>query len=151
MAVISKDGAPANHLDAFDPGLSFLASQAAVALDNLLLGKPSEMQAVKLLGARLAHSTEEIEGGEGRRSLMDPATISVFSNAIAASGIRPIHTLPELAFEAWRLAEDLQKSQSTSEKHRLELLRTFCSHLANSVLAHEQSNFDTQFSDDNWS
>ena len=151
MAIISKNGVATKSLDAFDPGLSFLASQAAVELDNLLLGKSSKLQAVKLLGERLAHSTEKIEGGEGRRSLMDPATVSVFSNAIAASGIPKVQTLPELAQEAWRLANDLQESQSTSDKQQLEVLRTFCTHLAKSLVAHEQSDLEMQSSDENWS
>ena len=151
MAIISKNVVEAKYLDAFDPGLSFLAAQAAVELDNLLLSKSSELQAVRLLGERLAHSTEEIEGGKDRRSLMDPATVSVFSNAIAASGIPKVQTLPELARQAWRLANALQESQSSSDKQGLERLRTFCTHLAKSVMAHEQSDLAMQSSDENWS
>lgn len=141
------------RLNVLDPGLPFLASQAAIELDNLLLGCEVELQSVERLAGRLEGSTEQIAETEERKSLMDPATISVLSSAVAASGMSKMQTLADLANEAWRIANDLQSSKSDRDrdKSRVERLRAFCNCLAQSAVAHERSLYDMQSVDRNWS
>lgn len=141
------------RLNVLDPGLPFLASQAAIELDNLLLGREVELQSVERLAGRLEGSTEPIAGTEGRKSLMDPATISVFSNAVDASGMPKIQTLADLANKACRIADGLQSSKSDRDrdKSRVERLRAFCNCLAQNAIAHERSLYDMQSVDKNWS
>jgi len=141
----------AKRFKSFDPGLPFLASQAAIELDNLLLGKDVDPKAVKQLAQQLEESTAPAVGAEGRTSLMDPATVSVFSSAISASGRPRVQTLAELASQAWQIARELQDSRENSEKQRLEQLGTFCTHLARSAIAHERALCDMQSPNKDWS
>lgn len=140
-----------NRLDALDPGLPFLASQAAIELDNILLGQDVELQAACFLAERIQNSTEENPGNDDRKSLMDPATITLFSSAVAASGIQNLRTLDDLANEAWRLANALRGSATETDRERIERLRTFCTFLAQSAVAHERQILERQTSDKNWS
>ena len=148
MSYIPDNHCVSNCLSVSDPGLSFLASQAAIELDNHLLGKDVEFKAVKQLAARLECSTEEISGTGSRKPLMDTATVVVFSNAIAASGM-PAKSLAELAQKASEIASALQ--DSNLERSDIERMRAFCNCLARSVLAHEQSLYDMQSVNTNWS
>ncbi len=147
---------PENHcvddpLSVSDPDLSFLASQAALELDNHLLGKKVEFKSVKWLAARLECSTEEIGGTEARKPLMDTATVVVFSNAIAASGMH-VSSLADLAKQAWEIANTLRDSSLVSrDSKEIKRMRAFCNHLARSVIAHERSLYDMQSVNTNWS
>lgn len=141
----------AKRFTALDPGLPFLASQAAIELDNLLLGKDVDLKAVEQLGQRLENSTEQVAGTEGRTSLMDPATVCVFNGAISASGMPRVQTLAELASKAWQIARDLRASKEESNKQRIEQLGTFCTYLARSAIAHERTFYDMQFPNKDWS
>ena len=134
-----------------DSDLPFLASQAAIELDNLLLGKNVDLKAVKRLAQQLEDSTAQGVGTENRISLMDPATVSVFSNAISTSGMQEVKTLGELAGKAWQIARELQGSQEDSEKQRLQQLGTFCTHLARSAIAHERALYDLHSPNKDWS
>ena len=140
-----------NRLSALDPGLPFLASQAAIELDNLLLGRDVELKAVKQLAERLDQSTGQVAGTESHRSLTDPATITLFNRAVVASGKLDVRTVDELASEAGRIAHELQNSEEKSDKGQIKYLRTFCTHLAQSALALEQSLFKTHSRAKNWS
>lgn len=141
----------ARRFTALDPGLPFLASQAAIELDNVLLRKNVELKAVSQLAQRLERSTEQVAGTEDRKSLMDPATVSIFNSAIVASGMQKVQTLAELASEAWQIARELQGSTRESNRQRVEKLRTFCTHLARSAVAHERALYEMQSANKNWS
>ena len=83
-------------VSAMDPGLSLLASQAAVELDNLLQHGSTRLDAVRSLGERLGKSTEAVEGTSDRRALMDlaaarPEPIPVFAEM---SSTNPVFILP---------------------------------------------------------
>jgi hypothetical protein len=143
-----------NGLSALDPSLSYLASEAAFELDNILIGEISnEPVAVKLLAQRLQNSTEAIGAGDTRQSLMDPTTISVFSNAIAASGLARVSTLEDLAAKAWKISQDLEHSSKEvqTERQSIERLRNFCVFLADSAVAQERLSRDLHFQKRNWS
>ncbi|MFN3152114.1 hypothetical protein [Bremerella sp.] len=140
-----------NRLSASDPSLAFLASQAAIELDNRILGRHSTLTAVGQLAERLENATESV-GEKDRRSLMDPTTVSMFSNAIAASESKQVCTLEELASEAWRIATTLHESvgESGADEERLKQMRTFCVYLAESAIGREASPLEAQDSTDEW-
>ncbi len=147
-------GSTDDRLSAFDPGLAFLASQAAFELDNVLNGCGCEFSAVRQLAQRLQNSTERVGASEQRRSLMDPTTVSVFSDAITASGFPKVNSLEELAAEAWRISQKLAESQSGAQdqhSQQLERLRHFCVFLANGAIEQEQASREWQFPSRNWS
>lgn len=131
-------------LSAMDPTLSFLASQAAVELDNMLSQGTHDLEAVQLLGDRLGKSTEAISGSTDRRALMDPATLSIISNAISASRSTQPRTLAEFASEAWKVANDLHGSSKEQDKRNIEKLRTFCVTLAHNCRSYRQTILDVE-------
>lgn len=148
MSCMSEKPCANERLSVSGPDLSFLASQAAIELDNHLLGKNVEFKAVNQLASQLECSTEKIGGTETRKPLMDTTTVVVFSNAIAASGM-PAKSLAELAQKAWEIASKLRESDPG--RSDIKRMRAFCNHLARSVLAHEQSLYDMQSVNTNWS
>lgn len=136
-----------NRLSAFDPGLPFLATQAAIELDNLLLNKDVEgemLSAVRDLAELLQNSTKQGVVPEERTSLMDPTTVSVFSNAIAACEHHPVRTMRELALSAWTISRELDTPNEEADVGRIERLRSFCNSLAHSAIARERSRFELQ-------
>jgi hypothetical protein len=139
------------RLDALDPGLPYLATQAAIELDNLLLKREVELSAVKCLAERLENSVETGSDSGIKKALMDPNTVAVFSSAILASGIPEVRTLSELANEAQQIATELHSSHDQSDEGRIESLRTFCRLLAQSAVAHERSVYEKQSFNQNWS
>jgi len=135
-------------LDADDPELPFLASTAAVELDNLILGKSGASHAVATLAQRLQNCVERVAGIDEPRSVMDPATITVFNRAIEASGMTLAQTFGELARKVSEIANDLQRSDSSSDTFRR--LRTFCANLAKGAVAHQRSRFEMQSGHETW-
>ncbi|MGO8744833.1 MAG: hypothetical protein ACLQNE_02480 [Thermoguttaceae bacterium] len=129
---------------ALDPRLSFLASQAAVELDNLLLDKGTELEAVRKLGIRLEESMESsAETGE-RRTFLDAPTVSVLTEAITQSSPQAVQSLADLVKEAWQMATDLRGTEPTSDKSALRRLRSFCLFLSQNARSYRQSIFDMQ-------
>lgn len=140
-----------DKLSVSDPTLAFLASQAAIELDNRLLGRQTEMVAVGDLARRLERSTEPVSEGACRQSLMDPSTVSLVSDAIVESNSTPVHNLAELASAAWAIANELQSFSDTGDKSDIERLRNFCIYLAQGAVAHERSFFEGKSATASWS
>jgi hypothetical protein len=138
-------------LSALDPGLPLLASEAAIELDDLLLGKAVDLRATRCLALRLETSTEKIGESSDRKSLMDPTTVSVFTSAMRASGLRSVHTLTELASEAWQISEKLKSTETDQNKEQLKRLRAFCIELARKTVAHEISACEMEMNGCDWS
>lgn len=118
-------------LRALDADLPFLSSRAAIELDNVVLGRPTELSSVKALVRRLSNSFEPIHETATPRSLMDPATLTVVSRAISGSQwTSKLTTVDQLVTEAWNLTSSMKKSSedrtSTPEKQVLERMRDFC-------------------------
>jgi len=139
-----ENGTEGAMLNALEPGLSFLASQAAIELDNLLLGRKTTLEAVQLLGRRLNAATEAVEGSAGRRTLMDAPTVSILSNAISASRSKNLRTLDELASESWKMANDLQDTTESANQQALKKLRSFCVCLSQIARSYRQFIEDMQ-------
>jgi len=120
---IAMDGTSEPTLRALDPDLSFVASQAAIELDNLLLGKGGRLDAVSRLASYLRESTGGIVGVAEKKHLMDPQTIDLVSRAIDASGGQVVKTIDELMSEAWRIAKELGAAKGGGGEEEIERLR----------------------------
>lgn len=131
-------------LNALEPGLSFLASQAAIELDNLLLRRPTGLEAVQTLGQRLNAATEPVQGSAERRTLMDAPTVSILSSAISASRSQDVRTLAELADESWKMANELQVAKDSADRQAITKLRSFCVFLSQNARSYRQSIEDMQ-------
>jgi hypothetical protein len=131
-------------MNVHDPDLPFLAAQAAVEIDNLLLGRDSTLDAVHALGELLKKSTEEIAGETGRKTLMDPPTVSVVSDALSATRSDHVRTLGEFAAEAWKVANELHEAKPNQTREKLERARLFCVTLSQMVTSYQQSVYDIE-------
>lgn len=143
MSEATLNGTGKAVLNALEPNLSLLASQAAIELDNHLLGKSTELDAVRSLAEQLDAATMAVGGSEERQALMDAPTVSVLSSALDSCSLR-VHTLAELADEAWKMANDLQDTGKTTDRQRIEQLRSFCVFLATNARSLRRSIQDMQ-------
>lgn len=100
MSTVIQEPGPQSPLQGLDPNLSFIASQAAIELDNLILGTSKKLDAVHELALRLKNSAEEISGSTTMRNLMDPQSIRVFSQAYTETQGESVSTIDELANKA---------------------------------------------------
>ncbi|MBN2024286.1 MAG: hypothetical protein JW809_15995 [Pirellulales bacterium] len=90
-------------LSALDPRLSFLASQAAVELDKLLLGKGEKIEAVQHLGTRLQESMGGQSDTSEQRMFLDSPTVSVLTETISQGSFVLVQR--EMEFLCWRVSE----------------------------------------------
>lgn len=135
MITVSQDQLTNPPLQGLDPNLSFIASRAAIELDNLLLGTSKNLDAVHELARRLKNSAEEISGSTTMRNLMDPQSIRVFSQAYIETQGETVSTIDELAKKAWNIAGDLDEAKADPQRQTLERLRAFCVALSRIVSA----------------
>lgn len=139
MSTATQDQRPQTPLLGRDPHLSFVASQAAIELDNLVLGISTKLDAVKQLAARLKNSTEAVTGSTAKRNLMDPQAIRVFSQAYEETQGESVTTIDELATKAWNIAGDLNDAKADPTNQNLEKLRSFCVALSRISSAHRKA------------
>jgi hypothetical protein len=124
-----------------DPDLSFLAAKAAVELDNLAAGRPTKIVAARTLAERIHGSLGQSDGTAGPRSLMDPATLTVVSEAVSQTLPDPVRTMDDLVREATSLASDLTEENPSEESAVIERVRTFCVALSRCAAAYRESVF----------
>ena len=142
MSMVIQEPGPQSPLQGLDPNLSFIASQAAIELDNLLLGTSKKLDAVHDLALRLKNSAEEISGSTTMRNLMDPQSIRVFSQAYTETQGESVSTIDELANKAWRIAGDLDEAKADPQRQTLERLRSFCVALSRIASAQRMAMMD---------
>lgn len=143
MAEATLNRTGKSMLSALEPNLSLLASRAAIELDNHLLGKPTDFEAVQLLAEQLEAATETVVGSKERRALIDTPTVSVLSNALDSCSLG-VCSLAELADAAWKTANDLYNTETTEDHRRVEQLRSFCVFLATNARSLRRSIQDMQ-------
>ena len=143
MLNVSDNAANLPAVSILDPDLPFLASRAAIELDNLLLAQPSSLSAVQDLGKRLREATELRTSGSDCRTLMDPPTVSAISDALSAVGSVSVKSLSELAAEAHKVAGDLQGCSPGQERQLIERARLFCLTLSQLATSYQQSVYDS--------
>lgn len=131
--------------------LPFVSACAAIELDDILLGRPTDTSSVGVLAAFLREAAESGDNGGTVLGLINPSTATIFSSAITASSHTSVRSLEELASEAIKIAEELDEtSPSSSEKLGIEKLRAFCSHLARSAVANEHALLERHSAPSEW-
>lgn len=123
------DAKPVRPLNPYDPDLPLLASQAAIELERLRIGKPIGLCAVHRLSKRLAASFKKSNEGSPKHN-PDPSTVSLLSLTLNESKFQTPTNLEELVSEASNIANNLQTSQPTTSSMQIERTRDFCSALA---------------------
>lgn len=114
-------------VNALDPELSSLASNAAVELDLLINGEQTDVDAVRLLGERLRQTLEKPTPDHPARGLqVDTETQTILGQAFAKAGEDPATILGELFKRTERAAELLSTAKHGSEPSDLEWQRAFC-------------------------
>jgi hypothetical protein len=127
-------------LQVLDPELPFLASDAAIELDNALSGIRSEFQAVKRIGRLLQSSFTVVDCASQPRSLVDPATLTVLGDAInqTPKGQR-VTTMEELIKEACSIANQLTDPEDDESEDQIKWARDFCVALSRKTIAYRSS------------
>lgn len=143
---------PQDLLKAIDPELPFLAAMAAVELDNLLLDRPSPLSSVALLARKLQNSSARIGGSDCQRRLVDLPEIEVLSSIVYPAGIFPSMTLSDLAFQASKIAGQLQiAGEGKGENDTIAESRAFCVALSRCASRYMQSTLEMGPSEHPWS
>jgi hypothetical protein len=131
------------RLQALNPDLPFLASEAAIELDRVLAGYASDLTAVRQLAEQLKNAVGLPGANGGAQSLMDPATLSVLGAAVnRTSPGKQVVTVNELLTKAGSIARDLLKSDPNTDREWLEWARAFCVSLSQSAAAYRKSIYD---------
>lgn len=141
MSSVLEQSSRNKGLRALDPDLPFLASEAAIDIDNLLSNRSEDLTAIRRLAERLNNSIEMGTAGSPPRSLMDPATLTVVGEAVAEALRRESsQKVEDLLREAAKIAMSLSSYDSTkNNKIELELARDFCVALSRAVVAYRRS------------
>jgi hypothetical protein len=128
------------RLRALDPNLPFLASEAAVDIDNLLLHQSRELKSIRTLAKRLNNSIEAGTLDGPNHSLMDPATLTVLNEAFAeAFKSASLQRVEDLLGEAAKIARLLSSLEPENISTELEKARDFCVALSRAAVAYRRS------------
>lgn len=138
-AAAPREG-PGAKLRTSDPGLPFLASEAALELDRLLAGCTTGLGAVHQIAERLQNAAGHRCSKSAADWQMDSATLSVLHEIFrrTTSGMA-IRTADELMIAIGSVARDLLGSDPDADRERLEWARAFCVNLARSASAYRRS------------
>ena len=128
-----------SRIQVLDPDLSLLASQAALELDNLLLGQTVEPIAVRQLGKALKNSFTGV-GSTPRKSLVDPGAVAVIGRALNASDVvKSASTVDELDNKAWEVAAQMDQIGDHGDSKDLKKVRDFCVALSDYAASYRQA------------
>ena len=133
-------------VNALDPDLCSLAADAAVELDLLINGEPTDMEGVRRLGERLRQTLDQPDTGQPTRRLhVDTETETVLGQAFTRAGVADAATiLGELPQRTEEIAEQLSSTGSGTDETVLQKQRDFCLALSQSAAAYRQLIFDVR-------
>jgi len=134
----------------FGEDLASLACNAAIELDNLLIGQAPTLDSVRKLAHRLTRELPTVVEASGEKHLIDPSTIVVMSRVIRDSTWlrRPSH-IQDLTQTAGNIAQQLlsvsdSRDTTQTDTSSLEQLRTFCLTLSKRAAAARGSAVETK-------
>lgn len=140
MSTALASSQPSQALRAVDADLPFLASEAAIDLDNLRSGVSGELGAVRRLAERLKNSMPSSANQENARAL-DPATLVVLGEAVTV--LWPTdhsqRKVDELLAKAAEIADFLSGELLTEDSGKLDSARSFCVALSRAALTYRKS------------
>jgi len=118
-----------------DRNLAFIALQAALEIDNILLGKAqsADVSAVQRLSELLTQNAGDSIATTG----MDPVTANLLSRAFHESNPKPEQTIAGILKKARSVAGQLSKLPDSSDQ--LQELRSICVALSQSSLSSRRS------------
>ncbi len=127
--------------------LSSLACQAAISLDNLVIGEKSNLQSI----IELAKKIHSLVGKSASQSEPNPTAVVVMNRAIHDSqwSIDPLTRIEDLIQQASEITQQLtrlgtpQVNQKPGESELMKL-QTFCRTLSRLALASEHSRARTR-------
>lgn len=132
---------------ALDPELPLLAARAAMQIDNLIVLRASgedirnaPIDAFRRLSGLISHVGEVRGRTTHVRSLMDPVTARVFSQAYSDASNQSLKSWQELSVAARKLSVLFGKGTDNSPEH-LELMRDFCVKLSNLSASQRQMTY----------
>ncbi len=132
-------------VNALDPDLSALASDAAIELDLLINGEPTSLEAVRQLGQRLTQSLDKPAPDQPACGLqVDTETGMVLAQAFARAGDDPATILSQLFRRTEQIAERLSTANEGDERESLHRSLAFCLALSQSAAAFRQLVFDVR-------
>jgi hypothetical protein len=140
MSYVLEQSHSRKGLRVLDLELPFLASEAAIDIDNLLSNRSREFTAIRQLADQLRNSIEISATGEPPRSLMDPATLTILGEAVARSaGEGYSKKVEDLLSAAVKISGELSSDDPTKDRKELERARDFCVALSTAVVAYHKS------------
>ena len=136
---------PANEWGEID--LSSLACDAAIELDNLILGKNSNTRAVRCLADLVLESLSVKPKSPMDAALLNPATVAVMHRAIDDSMTfsNPLTTVNQVIKEAGKIHKRFKSVSDNPDMCRqqdpngLVEMRTFCLALSKHASAYDRS------------
>ncbi|RJR46232.1 MAG: hypothetical protein C4576_11115 [Desulfobacteraceae bacterium] len=129
-------------LHALDPDLPFLASEAAVDLDNLLSDRSRELTAIRQLAEQLKNSIS-LSMPSQPRALMDPATLTIVGDAmLQVVEEKRDSKIENLLALAAVMAEHLLSDDPAKNRKGLEQARDFCVALSRAATIYRKSILD---------
>lgn len=132
-------------VNALDPDLSSLASDAAVELDLLINGEPTVLDAVRQLGQRLQQSLDKPAPDQPASALhVDTETEMVLAQAFTRAGENPETILGQLLRRTEQIAERLSTASESDERESLNRSLAFCLALSQSAAAFRQLILDAR-------
>jgi hypothetical protein len=127
------------RIQVLDPDLPLLASQAALELDNLLLGEKVEPMALRQLGKALKNSFTGT-GSTPRKSLVDPGVVAVIGRALNASDVmKSASTVDELDNKAWEVVGQMDQIGEHGDSNDVKKVRDFCVALSDYAASYRQA------------
>ena len=141
MNLCKEESHSGSEIDALDPDLPFLASEAAVDLANLRHGGPPHMEAIHELAERLKKSIKRDQAGVPSYTLIDPDTLTILSGALASSFSppQPVKKINNLLSRALEIADFLSSVGNESDPAKLEEAMKFCAALSRATIALRRS------------
>ena len=140
MSYVSEKNQGRKKLRVLDFDLPFLASEAAIDIDNLLSNRSKELTAMRLLADQLRNSIEISSSGKPHRALMDPATLTILGEAVArAAGEGYAQNVDDLLVDVVKIGTELSSDDPTKNFKELERARDFCVALSMAVVAYHKS------------
>lgn len=140
MTTVLQSSPDTQGLRVLDPDLPFLASEAAVDLDNLLSGRSIELSAIRQLAVRLKNSIEVNPIGGGPRSLMDPATLTVLGEAVVLVAVPSSSTkVEDVLSQVMKIADELTTVDTQQNQKDIEQARDFCVALSKTAASYRMT------------
>lgn len=127
-----------------DPKLPILAAEAAIDIDNMLLGGDVNKEAIHQLAAQLNNSFT-IEGAGGtHHNLMDSATLTILGEVIADTEDTSSLEVEGLLKKVAEIANELSSENPLDNQRALERARDFCIALSRAAVSFNSSIIDLE-------